>query len=343
MGDELVDLEPPVQVVLHQARQLRATLDAAEGAAAPDATGHELERCEESVWHVCSPFPVLVSGKLEDKSGKGWFLTSSLNLLPGSRDADDNGLAPPLVARFQGGAHDADVTRAVKGVVAPAVGHLDQLVDDAGALGQLGRVEKVRRAELPAPRLLVRVEVDDDDLAGPLRHRALHHAEPHAARAEHGDAGPLLDLGRDPRRAVAGRDAAPEQARLLHRRVLLHRHDRDVRHDGVLREGRAAHKVQQVLALAPEPRGPVGHQALALGGADLAAEVRLARLAELALFTFWRAVGVNPKSVSPEGVLSVLGSLLGGEERGGGVTAEPRTRRARLTTGRRRDRQVSHW
>jgi hypothetical protein len=42
--------------------------------------------------------------------------------------------------------------------------------------------------------------------------------------------------------------------------------------------------VQDVLAAGAEARGPVGHDALALRGADLAAEVGLVGLAELALF-----------------------------------------------------------
>lgn len=217
-------------------------------------------------------------------------LTSSLDLLPGSRNADDDGLAPTLMTRFQGSAHDTNVAGTVEGVVAPAVGHLNQLVDDAGTLGQLGWVKEICRAESPAPLFLVRVEVDDDDLPGLLRNRALDHTKTDAPGPEDSDVRPFLHLGRDPRRAVASRDAAPEQARLVHRRVLLHRHDRDVRYYCVLREGRAAHKVQQVLALAPEARRSIGHHALALRGADLAAEVRLAGLAELALFTFWRAV-----------------------------------------------------
>lgn len=41
--DELVDLELAVEVVADQARQLRAALDAAEGASAPDTAGYQLE------------------------------------------------------------------------------------------------------------------------------------------------------------------------------------------------------------------------------------------------------------------------------------------------------------
>jgi hypothetical protein len=43
MGDELIDLELAVHVVGDEAGELCAALDAAEGAAFPDAAGDELE------------------------------------------------------------------------------------------------------------------------------------------------------------------------------------------------------------------------------------------------------------------------------------------------------------
>jgi hypothetical protein len=58
-----------------------------------------------------------------------------------------------------------------------------------------------------------------------------------------------------------------------------------------LREGRGAHEVEEVLALALEARGAVRHNAFALRGADLAAEVGLSGLAELAFFAFGGAGG----------------------------------------------------
>lgn len=47
VGDELVDLEFTVQVVLDKARQLGAALDASEGASLPHTTGDKLERCSK--------------------------------------------------------------------------------------------------------------------------------------------------------------------------------------------------------------------------------------------------------------------------------------------------------
>lgn len=49
--------------------------------------------------------------------------------------------------------------------------------------------------------------------------------------------------------------------------------------------------MQEVLAPGAEARGAVGHDAFALGGADLAAQVRLAGFAEFAVAAFGRAVG----------------------------------------------------
>jgi hypothetical protein len=44
--------------------------------------------------------------------------------------------------------------------------------------------------------------------------------------------------------------------------------------------------MKQILALALESRGTIGHQTLTLSGSDLAAEVGLSGLAELALLAF---------------------------------------------------------
>ena len=43
--DELVHLQPALEVIAHETGQLRATLDATEGAALPHTTGNELECC----------------------------------------------------------------------------------------------------------------------------------------------------------------------------------------------------------------------------------------------------------------------------------------------------------
>lgn len=85
------------------------------------------------------------------------------------------------------------------------------------------------------------------------------------------------------RSTVTGRETTTEQASLVERRLVGNGDDRVLAHDGVLRKGRATHKVQEFLALALEPARAVRHLALALGDPDGAAQVGLARLAELAL------------------------------------------------------------
>lgn len=177
------------------------------------------------------------------------------------------------------------VARAVERVIAAAVRHLNQLLLDARALLQFHRIHKVRRAKLLPPLLLRIVHIHHDDLACAILLRALNDTQPHAARAKHSHVAALLDAalaGRDDRRAVARGDAAAEQAGAVHGRLVGDGDNADVGDDGVLREGRRPHEVQQLLALAGEARGAVGHHAFALGRADLAAEVRLAGFAELA-------------------------------------------------------------
>src|SRR5262245_31133050 len=68
--DEGIELDLAAHRLLHHARQLRATFDATECGAAPHATGDELER-------------------------------TRADLLPRARDADDDALAPPLVAALE--------------------------------------------------------------------------------------------------------------------------------------------------------------------------------------------------------------------------------------------------
>ena len=187
------------------------------------------------------------------------------------------------MASLESSTHDVNVACAVKGVVATAVGELDQLVDNRRALGQSGRVDEVGGAELTRPLLLAWVDIDNNDLGGTIGNGTLDDAEANAAGAEDGDLAALLDVGGDGGGAVAGGNAAAEQAGAVHGGLRLHSDDRDVGDDGVLGEGGGAHEVEDVLATGAEAGGAVGHHTLALGGADLAAKVGLAGLAELAL------------------------------------------------------------
>ena len=96
-----------------------------------------------------------------------------------------------------------------------------------------------------APR---RIDVDADDHVGADHARALDHVEADAAEAEHHDLGARLDLRGVDHRADAGGDAAADVADLVEGRVLADLRQRDLRHHGVVGEGRGAHVVVQLLA-----------------------------------------------------------------------------------------------
>lgn len=216
-------------------------------------------------------------------------LTSGRNLLASSSDTDDDALTPTLVAGLKSSSHNVDVTCAVEGVVATTVGHLNQLVLNRLA-SELSRVDEVSSTELLAPGLLVGVDINDDDLTSLVGGSTLDDRETDATGTEDGDVGALLDVGSHSGSTVSGGDTAAEQAGSVHGGIVLNGNDGDVGDDGVLGEGRGTHEVEEILALAPESRGAVRHQTLALGGSDLAAKVGLARLAELALLAFGGAV-----------------------------------------------------
>lgn len=264
MGNELVNLEVSPEIVVHKTRELRAALDATERAALPYATSDELE-------------------------GPGG------DLLAGSGDTDDDGFSPALVAGLECGAHNVDVARAVECVVAAAVGHLDELFLDA-LLAEFGRVDKVGCAELLGPGIFCVVDVDDDDLAGLVLGCSLDDGQADAASAEDGNIGAFLDTSPtsgDDGGTVTGCDTAAEQAGAVHWGLFCDGDDGDVRYDGVLRECGCAHEVEEILALALKARSAIRHDTLALGCSDLAAEVGLSGLAELALSAFWGAVIVR--------------------------------------------------
>ena len=99
-------------------------------------------------------------------------LTASADLLAGCCDTDDDALSPALVAGFECGPHHTDVARAVEGVVAASVRHLNEVLLDA-FVAQLGRVDEVGRAELLAPGFLAVIDVHDYDFSGAILHGAL--------------------------------------------------------------------------------------------------------------------------------------------------------------------------
>src|SRR4029078_403812 len=101
----------------------------------------------------------------------------------GLGDADDDARAPSAVAAFQSRAHHFGVAGRVERVIGAAVGDLQHLVDDRLAVLAFA-VDEVGHAELAAPFLAVRVDVDADDLVRADDLRALDHVEANAAEAE---------------------------------------------------------------------------------------------------------------------------------------------------------------
>lgn len=217
-------------------------------------------------------------------------LTSCSNLLSSSRNTNDDALAPTLVAGLERGSHDMHVTRAVESVVAAAICHLDQTILNLLALLEvLGRVDKVRRSELARPLLLRVVDINHDDLARVSAGGTLDDTQTDTASSKDGNVVALLDTvlaSGDGRGTVAGGNTTSEEAGAVHWGFVGHGHDGDVGNDRVLGEGRAAHEVQEVFALASEARAAIGHHSFTLRGANLAAEVGLAGFAELAFFAF---------------------------------------------------------
>ncbi len=149
-------------------------------------------------------------------------------------------------------------------------------------------VDEVGHPELAAPFLAVGVDVDADDPVRADQLRALDDVEADAAEAENDDVRARLDLGGLDDCADAGGDSAADVAAGLERRVLADLRHRDLGQHGEVREGRAAHVMEDGLALVAEAASAVGHHALALRRADRGAEVGLAGEARLTLAAFGR-------------------------------------------------------
>ena len=111
---------------------------------------------------------------------------------------------------------------------------------------------------------------------------------PMPPKSEHRDIGAGPDLGGVDDGADAGGHAAADVADLVEGRVLAHFRQRDLRQHREVGEGRAAHIVEDRVAVAAEAAGAVRHQALALRGADRGAEIGAARETGFALPAFRR-------------------------------------------------------
>jgi hypothetical protein len=150
------------------------------------------------------------------------------------------------------------------------------------------RIDEVGHAELARHGFAAGVEVDTDDLVGADHLGGLDHVEADAAEPEHHHVGTGFHLGGEQHGAHASGHATADVADLVEGRVIADLGQGDLGHHDVVREGGGAHVVQDGLAIQAEAAGGVGHQAAALGAADLLAQVGLARQAELALAAFRR-------------------------------------------------------
>ena len=144
-------------------------------------------------------------------------------------------------------------------------------------------VHEVGHPELLGELALGGVEVHTDDAASTDHLGALDDVEADATEAEHDHSGARLDLGRVHHRADARGDAAADVANLVERCGLGDLGQRDLGQHGEVRERRSAHVVIDGLAVQREPTRAVGHEPLALRGADLLTEVGLGVEAEVAL------------------------------------------------------------
>lgn len=251
VSNVVVDLESAVQVPLDNTGQFGPALDTAERRTLPLATGNELEG-------------------------------TSCDLLTGSSDTDDRADTPTLVASLQSASHDPDVAGAVKGVVQTSIGDLDEVRDNV-LVTELGRVDEFGGAKLLGPGLLLVVGIDGNDATSACIDSTGDDGETDTANAEDGDGGALLDLGSVGSGTPAGGDTASKQTGLVTWRLGVDGDERVLRDDGELREGGAAHEVEELFTLAAEALGLVWHDTLTLGGTNGLAEVGLAGLAELAL------------------------------------------------------------
>lgn len=160
------------------------------------------------------------------------------------RNANHYRLSPTPLTSLESSPHDFNVPSTVEGIVEAAVRHSDEFRLNRLAVSEIGRrVDEIRRAKLPAPLFLLAVDVDDDDSAGAALDGSLDDRQAYASRAEDGNRRASLDAGGDHRCAVSRRDAAPQEARLLHGNVVRDGDDGNVRDDGVLAEGGDAHEM----------------------------------------------------------------------------------------------------
>ena len=182
---------------------------------------------------------------------------------------------------LEGRTHGVCLSDRLKRVVDSTVGHLDDNALDV-LLVILG-VDTVCGSKLLGELELSGVDIDSDDAGSTANDGSLNDRKTNSSEAKDSNSGALLDLGGVDSSTNTSGDTTSEETNLLERSRLVHLGNRDLREDGVLREGGSTHKVVNSLSFARETRSSIGHNTGVLGGANLLAEVRLGVLAELAL------------------------------------------------------------
>src|SRR6187200_1504649 len=99
MSDEVVDVDLPVHVPIHDLRNVGAPLGPAKSAASPIAASHELKR------------------------PRGDLFTSA-------SDSDDHGGAPTFVTALQRLPHDADIAHAFEREIRATTGEFDEVLHE---------------------------------------------------------------------------------------------------------------------------------------------------------------------------------------------------------------------
>ena len=140
MRNEFIDLDIAVHVLFHHAGQLRFAFTTSKSSASPDATCDQLER-------TCADF------------------------LTRTRDPDDYGFSPALVAAFECCPHQIDVADAFEGIIHAAIGHFDDNFLDRVAM--VHRIDGVRCTHLGGQFELVRIDIHCNDPTGLCHHGTL--------------------------------------------------------------------------------------------------------------------------------------------------------------------------
>ena len=130
MGNEFVNFECPGQVIFDELWQFRPSFDSTKGRTFPYTTGNKLE----------------------------W---SSLNLLSSSSNTNNDTLTPSFMASLQGSPHHPNIACAVKGIVASAIGHIDEIFLDGFV--EFGGIDEISRAEFFGPFFLAIIGIDCDN------------------------------------------------------------------------------------------------------------------------------------------------------------------------------------